>query len=348
MVKISVIIPIYKVQNYIERCLNSVICQESDDYELECILVNDCTPDRSMAIVNSLLEDYHGSIGFNIINHDVNKGLSSSRNTGLKSAKGDFVFFLDSDDRLDVNALKKIVSELKNVAEQSKVDVVIGNTYLCKENKTANNFRSGESLFFDNNNETALRKLLDRELYHIACNKLVRRNLLLDNKILFEEGIIDEDMLWSYYVFLNARNILIIPDITYIYEDNPGSIMNTSLDRIADRISSRIIICNKILSNPPQKSFAEYYLYVFYILTRAINLYELNKNDDALNALSNDLFELRERLLKGVLRKHLFVLYIFFMTSKKPLYVLTNYRWYRRYYDRIAKCVLKVSKMMVC
>lgn len=342
--KISIIVPIYNVHNYIEKCLDSIICQECDNYALECILVNDCTPDDSMSIIERKLRNYVGLIDFVIVNHEVNKGLSASRNTGVQHAKGDYVFFLDSDDRLEVYALKYMMDAL--IIEKDKnsnVDVIIGNTFICKDGKPSMSYKSDTAFFLDNSTELALRGLLNRELYHIACNKFVKRDLLLKNNISFKEGIIDEDLLWSYYVFNNSQGVLVIPQITYIYEDNPGSIMNTTSKRIVQRIMSRITICNMILDFPPRFSYVEYYMYVFYIMTRAINLYEQNKTDNFVREYSKDLVMLRNRLLKEVFHKRLILMYVFFLTAKKPLYALNNFRWYRRYYDKIANFIVVVS-----
>lgn len=342
---ISIIVPIYNVQEYIDRCIDSIICQECDDFALECVFVNDCTPDDSMNIIERKLRNYVGKIDFVIVNHKVNKGLSASRNTGVQYAKGDFVFFLDSDDKLEVSALKCMVDAMQVDKDKiSVVDVIIGNTFLCKDGKSSMSYRSNVAFFLENTDEKALRKLLNRDLYHIACNKLVKRDLLLGHNISFQEGIIDEDLLWSYFVFYYAQGILVVPSITYIYEDNPGSIMNTTSDRIVQRIQSRISICNIILNSPPRLSIIDYYMYVFYILARAIDLFEQNSTDNLVRECRGELFELRERVIKEVFHKRLYFLCLFFLTAKKPLYALSHCRWYRRYYDKIAKCVLVVSK----
>lgn len=108
------------------------------------------------------------------------------------------------------------VEALREADASSSIDVVLGNTYICKNEAPAMKFCSEEPVFVDNEKEDGLRKLMRRELYHTAWNKLVKRELLLMNHIQFENGIVDEDLLWSYLVFLNARNILVIPMITYI------------------------------------------------------------------------------------------------------------------------------------
>lgn len=342
--KISIIIPIYNVHDYVERCLDSVICQECEDFDVECILVDDCTPDDSMDVVERKLRNYAGKINFVVVNHLDNKGLSASRNTGVQHAKGDFVFFLDSDDKLEVGAFEYMVNAVKKDGVRiSDVDIIIGNTFICKDGKPSMSYKEYNPFFLDNSDETALRSMLNRDLYHIACNKLVKRELILKHNVFFKEGIIDEDMLWSYLVFYYAKGVWVVPQITYIYEDNPGSIMNTSSERVAQRIYSRLIICNTILNCPPRLSFIEYYMYIFYILTRAINLFEINKSDSLVRGYSDDLFKLRDRILTEVFDRRLFFMYMFFLTTKKPLNALTKFRWFRRYYDKIAKFIMMIS-----
>lgn len=347
MLKISVIIPVFNVQEYIERCIDSIINQESEDFDIECVLVNDCTPDDSMDIVNRIIRNYCGRIVFKIINHQANQGLSAARNTGIKNSNGDYVLFVDSDDRLVDGALRELVSGLKGVDERCKLDIVVGNSYVCKNAKPAMEFGCDTPILYTNDDETALQNLLNRKIFHTAWNKLVKRNFLLKYDLFFEDGIIDEDLLWSYFLFLYAGNVLVVPRITYIYVDNPYSIMNTNSLKIAKQIKSRIVICGKILNSPPKRSIINYYLYLFYVLTRALNLYDIGKQDPAVGQLEVELFELRDRFLGRVSFWRYPLLYLFFLTAKDPYSKISKFGWYRRYYDRISKIVLCISKMFV-
>ena len=97
--KISVIIPVYNVEKYIRRCLLSVKDQKCEDFNIECLIVDDCSPDGSMTIVRDLIEKNDDkSITFTIISHEKNKGLSEARNSGIKASTGDYLYFIDSDD----------------------------------------------------------------------------------------------------------------------------------------------------------------------------------------------------------------------------------------------------------
>ena len=101
----SIIIPVYQVEQYIQKCLLSVVSQ-SYTKGIECILVNDCTKDESINIAQKLIDEYRGNIKFRIINREENGGLSAARNTGILEAKGDYLYFLDSDDYITPDCIK--------------------------------------------------------------------------------------------------------------------------------------------------------------------------------------------------------------------------------------------------
>jgi len=337
---LSIIIPIYGVEKYIEECLDSIISQECEGIDLECILIDDCTPDNSMTVVSKKLQEYHGGINFIIKHHDINRGHCAARNTGLKYASGDYVLFVDSDDILAPKALQSLYEEL-NKTNVCEVDVIMGNAYDRMDKRCIMDFDDDTSFLIENNKEEALRKLLSRELFHTSWNKLVKKTMLIRDKIYFEEGIINEDLLWSYLVFLHAKSVLIVPKVTYIYaKDNPTNITNTSEERITHIIRSRTISCKKILDNPPHFPWPEYYTYAFYILLKGIYFFENNvKSDDLRNALYNQ----RARLLEEVKSKKYYWLYIFFLTSVKPFFYLTKLRLYRRYFDRLSKVFVSLT-----
>lgn len=336
MIKISVIIPIYKVQDYIERCLDSIISQESDDFEMECILVDDCSPDQSINLAQKVISNYSGRLKFKILSHEYNRGASAARNTGIETATGDFVFFVDSDDRLVNGCIKYLVDGLRSQQNPLSIDVVMGNMQLCMDGKPASDMI--QTFLLDNSEGNALRKLLAREIYHTPCNKLVRCSMLKEYNVYFEEGIIDEDLLWSYFVFLNARNVLVMPDITYIYEDTPGSVMHTTSERLNQLIRSRIVIANRIMDAPPTISCPEYYTYLFYILARAVNLFEMNSR--TLADVKDDLKKTKNRLLNETIKHRYYLLYTYFHTLSKPCYYITHFKVYRRYFDRILRLMV--------
>ena len=97
MTSISIIIPVYNVEKYIEACLHSVMAQTYTG-PMECILVDDCGQDNSIGVAEKMISDYQGTIHFRILHHDHNRGQSAARNTGMDAATGEYIFFSDSDD----------------------------------------------------------------------------------------------------------------------------------------------------------------------------------------------------------------------------------------------------------
>lgn len=342
MYRISIIIPVYNVQKYIGRCLESIFAQECSNADIECILVDDCCQDDSMEIVAQKLNVYAGSIRFVIKSHSVNCGHCTARNTGLEDAHGDYVLFVDSDDALKPGAISYFVDELDK--NGTNVDVIVGNAFSSRDDKSMM-YLGKEPELIDNREEEGLRRLLAREMFQHSWNKMVKKKFLTENGLSFYDGIINEDLLWSYLLFLHAKTILVLPGVTYIYEaDNSDSITNTPYRRMQKIITSRITICNKILSSPPRKMIEEYYTYLFFSFMRALDFYE--KDRKVFNQYQDEVYSIRDRLLKDVKKRRYYVLYLFFLTSVKPFYYVTYLRLFRRYFNYITKKVVALDKIV--
>lgn len=107
-VSISLIIPVYKVAPYVERCLKTVMSQTWDRFE--CILVDDASPDDSIARCERMIAAYEGNIRFRILHHEKNQGLSAARNTGTDAATGDYILYIDSDDMITDDCVEKLMA----------------------------------------------------------------------------------------------------------------------------------------------------------------------------------------------------------------------------------------------
>ena len=209
-ISVSIIIPVYGVSAYIERCIKSVIGQT---YPVtECIIVDDASPDDSIVKCEKLIAGYNGHILFTILHHDHNRGLSAARNTGTEAAKGDYIFYLDSDDELTPDCIEKLA---KPVERDSSIEMVQGNHRVISENPSIGNitrekeYTSLESIrdfFFD---QTILPVT--------AWNKLMQKQFLTDHRLFFMEGILFEDIPWVFYVIKYLQHLYVIPDITYKY-----------------------------------------------------------------------------------------------------------------------------------
>lgn len=239
IIKISVIIPVYNVEEYIEQCVESVINQTLK--EIEIIIVNDGTQDNSMKRIERFLSDKRI-----IIINKGNGGLSSARNAGLEIARGEYISFVDSDDFIEENMLK----ELYNGSE--KADIVFSNVMLYDEitKKIKKRMKLNYKLSKENKGFYFWR-YMGTEIW----NKIYKRNFLKKEDIKFIENIIYEDIPFGLYSLFLAPKVKYIDKYHYCYRINrENSIMNMehkkeklyiSIGRILEEISKlRIKIKN--------------------------------------------------------------------------------------------------------
>ena len=229
-VSVSVVIPVYNVALYVERCIKSVMQQtlEAD----ECIIVDDCSEDDSIVRCQRMIEAYRGKTRFTILHHKQNRGLSAARNTGTEHATGEYIYYLDSDDEISLDCLEKLVAP---IGDDSKVEMVIGDykTYYSIDSRYFKKDLVKVSNFFRNSpNELQRKEAVINWYYHKkgprpdqGWNKLLRLSFIKENKLYFREGLLYEDLLWTHYLFNSLSHVVFVPSITYIHYTRPGSIM---------------------------------------------------------------------------------------------------------------------------
>lgn len=223
---ISIIVPVYQVEPYIEDCLSSVIRQTYDG-PMECIVVDDCSTDHSMALAEKLINQYQGPILFKILHHTHNRGLSAARNTGMDAAQGDYIYFLDSDDELTADCIETLVKPL----QQEWYDVVLGFVKYLQVYPHGNTRQAYGPQELDITDDIILRQPVILESYRtrwavVAWNRLCRTAFLKNNNIRFKEGLIYEDNLWSFQIACLASTLYIVSHATYIHKFREDSIMN--------------------------------------------------------------------------------------------------------------------------
>lgn len=222
---VSIIVPIYKVENEIERCILSILEQ---DYPLiELILINDCTPDNSYSIAKSVIEreKYEGVVHY--VEHKMNEGLSGARNTGIHEANGDYLFFLDSDDALfSQESIRLLIA--KAIAHDYP-EIVIGNYQSVLDDKVIEVPRQLEMTCLGQRDIFCTYS--KRSLSWSACGRLICREFLLSNNLFFHKGLYNEDALWSFLVFRKAKSMHITSSIIFSYFQRTGSIMSVINDR---------------------------------------------------------------------------------------------------------------------
>lgn len=237
--KVSIVIPIYKVEKEIERCITSVLAQDYSNIEI--VLVNDCTPDLSFQIAKDYIQLQQAEYKTLFIEHDVNQGLSGARNSGIVQCTGDYVFFLDSDDALTNS---KVISYLVSYIEDDpSLEVVMGNYQKVDDDgvfEIANETRR----YFDNNSKIYTAYACSK-LWIVACGKLIKKDFLLTNHLFFYPGIYHEDELWSFGLFRVLSRLYVTPIIIYDYYEREGSITSQLKEKnIEDWI---IIICEMVV-----------------------------------------------------------------------------------------------------
>ena len=208
MLKVSVIVPIYKVENFMERCARSLFEQTLKE-DMEFIFVDDASPDCSVSIIHQCLDDYpERENQTKILVHSQNKGLPSARNTGLQAATGKYVFHCDSDDYLDSGALE----QMYEVAEQNRADMVWCDWYLS----FAHSERYMKQPKYDSPVEV-LKGMLGGAMKYNVWNKLVSRRLYTDNQITFPDGHgMGEDMTMICLAAC-AKRVCYLPQAFYHY-----------------------------------------------------------------------------------------------------------------------------------
>ena len=218
--KVSVIIPIYKVEKFIERCVRSLM--EQTLKEVEYIFVDDATPDKSIEVLKSSLAQYPDRKA-TILNHQQNQGLPAARNTGLAVATGEYIFHCDSDDCVEPTMLE----ELYVAAQKNNADIVWCDWFLT----FAENERYMKQPSFDTPLE-ALKAMLSGGMKYNVWNKLVRRSLYTDNGILFPTGYgMGEDMTMMM-LFAHAQKVAYVPQAFYHYVKlNTGAFSQTYSER---------------------------------------------------------------------------------------------------------------------
>lgn len=221
----SIIIPVYKVEEYLERCVNSILRQKCSDFEI--ILINDGSPDSSPAICDRLVASNQK---IKVI-HKINGGSSSARNAGINMAQGEYLIFVDSDDYwVGTKSLNNIYKRLK---DNNRTEVLFyGHKVLNLTNNSLLSVKTGydRQFIFNKNKDEVIEYLFNNNLFPgAAWVTAVSRNIVITNEIYFQEGLIAEDVDWLLKLFNFTKNFDSVEDIFYVYIKNRlDSISNSS------------------------------------------------------------------------------------------------------------------------
>lgn len=238
MPKVSVIIPVYNCEGYIEKCARSLFEQSLEG--VEYIFINDCTKDSSIEILENVVSCYRDREVL-IINNDTNIGPGPSRNAGIRAAQGEYIIFCDSDDFVESDAYENMYL----LAKQKDADVVACGIGYYDEN--------GECLFSElyHTNEITKESLYDLKrleggIHSSSCNKLVKRDFLLQHSILFANGVVMWDDLFVTILYrFFANRMCVIDKPYYHYIMHPNSITHESILKQTDSQ----ILCARLISD---------------------------------------------------------------------------------------------------
>lgn len=201
MDKISIIVPVYNASSTLDRCVNSLLNQTYKNIEI--ILVDDGSKDDSLKIIKSFDKKYSNVIGI----HQSNTGAGGARNKGIDNATGKYVSFVDSDDELEIDAIEKMVSKLKN-----NTDILIsGFKKIDSDGKIIMNRIPEDNLW-------------TQFKYNSTVFKFYKRDYLNKYNIRYSKDKLFEDMFFSFNAYSHTNNIVVYPDNLYIVHSNPNSV----------------------------------------------------------------------------------------------------------------------------
>ncbi|HLV62938.1 glycosyltransferase family 2 protein [Galbibacter sp.] len=214
--KLSIIIPVYNVEKYIERCILSCYDQQLEQSQYEIIVIDDESPDNSVKIVQRLMNAYSN---LRIISQK-NKGLGGARNTGIENAKGRYLLFLDSDDYLLPNVLHVLIE----IAIVNAVDIL---------DFAANGVYEDGSIVYSITHQhcpkpTTGPKYFNNGHHNSACVRLYRTEFLLQNNLLFKEKVYIEDVEFNFKAVYLANRIMSTPMVVSNFVQTSGSITRSS------------------------------------------------------------------------------------------------------------------------
>ena len=259
---LSIIIPVYNVEQYLEQCLQSITKQITDSVEI--IVINDGSPDNSASIINNYKNRYNNQI---ISVTQKNQGLSATRNNGIDLAKGDYIWFVDSDDWLTNDAISRVLNEI----EDNK-DVDVFSSYLTI-------YKEADGSFVNNCYEGSCKlsnvDYLKKKLPIGASQRYIyKRDFIMSNSLRFVPGLYHEDAIWGYMIIYKASKIKFIEKPVYVYRiRESGSIMSsTSVKSAYDYISGHKILMAWMSDNVLLKDQKLFQYLVFGLIKSLLDL----------------------------------------------------------------------------
>lgn len=252
MKKVSVIVPCYNVERYIDVCLQSIMSQTISKNDYEVILINDCSSDNTYKHLQNWEADYSDII--TVVNLEQNCGVSNSRNIGLEVAKGEYITFIDSDDWVESNYLERLLE----IADDECCEVV-----LCAYNKTEKCeyiqglASKGKVYKYDFKDISVRKSFITEYVWRSSVwGALYKREFILRENLSFPDGLLYEDGFFIYMVYFTADSIAVCEDILYNYYKNQSGIIQGSCEA---KQRERMVILHMFYDIAVQKGLPELY-----------------------------------------------------------------------------------------
>lgn len=311
MIKISIIVPVYNTEIYIERCLESIICQNFKDIEI--IIINDASTDNSLEKIKKfLLKDKR----IKLINKEKNEGLSSARNSGIKISKGEYILHIDSDDWIEQNYLQTMYES----AIREEADIVISDFFI--------DFDNGKKIYFrdqiENNKIKCIENIFLNKSFPSVWNKLIKRSLYIENNIWHPEDIsLGEDLAVIPKILYFSKKISIINKAYLHYIKNYNSITNSkyNLSKIK-QINKAILINESFFYKKKIKYLKE--LRVNHLLICLFQIDKEDRNRKYLKKVDELLKLIKEVDLKNIysIKRKIIIFLLKYFNSKKTFLIL--------------------------
>lgn len=243
---ISVVVPIYKVERFLPKCVESILNQTYKN--LEVILVDDGSPDNCPALCDSFAEQ---DSRIKVI-HKKNGGMSDARNAGIEVATGDYVGFVDSDDYIDENMYEAMLTE----ALSNDAQIVECDSYAVYKDDKTEVYKSCDYKLYTNNRDIIYDYIEGNGIQTVVWNKLYRKEIIGD--VRFEFGKYHEDEIFTYQILAKATRLVHINKLYYYYVQRQGSVMNSGFSlRYLDAIEGGLKRAEFIKDNYPELYFQQ-------------------------------------------------------------------------------------------
>lgn len=284
---ISVIVPVYKVEEYLTECVESIVNQTYKNTEI--ILVDDGSPDNCPLMCDEFAKKDSRIKAI----HKVNGGLSSARNAGINSASGDYIIFIDSDDYwLLTDGLEKLVRRI----EATEADILsFGYVKLSENGEIKPYFNKTVGYeFIKDNKQKQLEQLTKQNLFIAsACNKIIKTEILKDT--VFKAGVVSEDIEWCARLMGKARSFDFLHINFYCYRMRSGSISHSISDKSCIDLKDAVLGCIRAGENADSETKESLYRYTAVQLASfiAVQAYAKNFQRECIKQLSNYKYILR-------------------------------------------------------